>query len=80
MGLSALVAQKFVKIEVMWTKGTNKMLTSITTWACLRDDRRAVTAVEYAMIVGVVVTIIMVGFGDLATDIANKFHSIGNNL
>jgi len=56
------------------------MLTSIKTWACLRGDRRAVTAVEYAMIVGIVVTIIMVGFGNLATDITNKFHSIGNNL
>jgi len=61
-------------------KGTNIMLTSIPIWACLQQDRRAVTAVEYAMIVGIVVAIIMVGFGDLATDISNKFHSIGNNL
>jgi len=56
------------------------MLASIKAWACLWHDRRGVTALEYAMIVGIVVAIIMVGFGNLATDIADKFHSIGNNL
>jgi Flp pilus assembly pilin Flp len=72
--------QTIASLTILWTKGTNKMLASIMTWASLRDDRRAVTALEYAMIVGVVVAIIMVGFGNLATDIANKFHSIGDNL
>ena len=80
MGVGMVADQTIASLTILWTKGTNKMLTTIMTWVCLREDRRAVTAVEYAMIVGVVVTIIMMGFGNLATDISNKFHSIGNNL
>jgi Flp pilus assembly pilin Flp len=56
------------------------MLAYITTWAALRTDRRAVTALEYAMIAGIVVAVIAVGFGYLAGDISNKFNSIGTAL
>lgn len=56
------------------------MLAFIKTWAALRTDRRAVTALEYAMIAGVVVAVIAVGFGVLATDMSTKFSSIGTNL
>lgn len=56
------------------------MFAYIKTWAELRTDRRAVTALEYAMIAGIVVAVIAVGFGVLATDMSTKFSSIGTNL
>jgi Flp pilus assembly pilin Flp len=49
------------------------MLAYIATWAALRTDSRAVTALEYAMIAGVVVAVIAVGFGTIGTDLAAKF-------
>lgn len=56
------------------------MIAYIKTWASLSTDRRAVTALEYAMIAGIVVAVIAVGFGIMATDISLKFNSIGNAL
>jgi pilus assembly protein Flp/PilA len=56
------------------------MLAYIATWAALRTDSRAVTALEYAMIAGVVVAVIAVGFGTIGTDLAAKFTSIAGNL
>ena len=56
------------------------MFEYIKTWASLQSDRRAVTALEYAMIAGIVVAVIAVGFGVLASDLNIKFNSIGNNL
>jgi pilus assembly protein Flp/PilA len=46
----------------------------------LRKDRRAVTALEYGLIAGVIVATIMVGFTLLANDLSNEFQSIGNTL
>ena len=48
------------------------MFAYIKTWAALQSDRRAVTALEYA--------VIAVGFGVLASDISNKFNSIGTGI
>lgn len=56
------------------------MFDYIKTWAALRTDRRAVTALEYAMIAGVIVAVIAVGFGVLASDISAKFNSIGTSI
>ena len=56
------------------------MFDYIKTWATLQNDRRAVTALEYAMIAGIVVAVIAVGFGVFASDITSKFSSIGSNL
>ncbi len=53
------------------------MFEYIKTWVALQSDRRAVTALEYAMIAGIIVAVIAVGFGVLATDISAKFNSIG---
>ena len=53
------------------------MLAFIKTWAALRTDRRAVTALEYAMIAGVVVAVITVGFTVFTTDLNAKFNAIG---
>lgn len=56
------------------------MLAFIKTWAALRTDRRAVTALEYAMIAGVVVAVIAVGFGVFAADLNAKFNAIGTSI
>ncbi len=56
------------------------MIDYIKTWAALRTDRRAVTALEYAMIAGVVVATIAVGFGVLASDMKNMFSNVGTSL
>ena len=52
----------------------------IKTWIELKSDRRAVTALEYALIAGVIVATILVGFQVLASDLSNKFSSIGGSL
>ena len=61
-------------------QGENNMLAFIKTWAALRTDRRAVTALEYAMIAGVVVAVIAVGFGVFANDLNLKFNAIGSSI
>jgi len=48
--------------------------------AGLTHDRRAVTALEYGLIAGVIVATITVGFGFMADDLSGSFDSIGNNL
>lgn len=56
------------------------MFEYIKTWIELKSDRRAVTALEYALIAGVIVAVILVGFTTLANDLSNKFSSIGTSL
>jgi Flp pilus assembly pilin Flp len=56
------------------------MFEYIKTWASLQSDRRAVTALEYAMIAGIIIAVIVVSFGTLATGIGTKFTSIGTAL
>jgi pilus assembly protein Flp/PilA len=56
------------------------MLEYIKTWVELKTDRRAVTALEYALIAGVIVATILVGFNVLANDMSAKFNNIGAGL
>ncbi len=65
---------------VTTTLGKMNMIAYIKTWASLSTDRRAVTALEYAMIAGIVVAVIAVGFGVMAGNISTKFNSIGAAL
>jgi pilus assembly protein Flp/PilA len=51
-----------------------------TLWLKLRADRRAVTALEYGLIAGVIVATIAVGFALLANDLSQQFENIGNSL
>jgi Flp pilus assembly pilin Flp len=46
----------------------------------LKSDRRAVTALEYGLIAGVIVATISVGFSLLAVDLSQQFQSIGNSI
>jgi len=49
-------------------------------WASLKSDRRAVTALEYGLIAGVIVATIAVGFSLLANDLSQQFVDIGDSL
>ena len=56
------------------------MLQYATLWLKLRADRRAVTALEYGLIAGVIVATIAVGFALLANDLSQQFENIGNSI
>lgn len=52
----------------------------LPTWRRLRANRRAVTALEYGLIAGIIVALIMVGFRTLANNLSTKFTVIGGAL
>ena len=56
------------------------MLQYATLWLRLKTDRRAVTALEYGLIAGVIVATIAVGFSLLANDLSQEFSNIGNSV
>jgi pilus assembly protein Flp/PilA len=49
-------------------------------WLKLKSDNRAVTALEYGLIAGVIVATIAVGFSLLANDLSQQFSDIGNSV
>lgn len=57
-----------------------KMIDHMKAWLALASDRRGVTALEYAMIAGIIVAVIAVGFGVLASNISNAFNSVGTSI
>jgi Flp pilus assembly pilin Flp len=56
------------------------MIEFAKTWLALKTDRRAVTALEYGLIAGVIVATVAVGFNVLGTDLSAKFSSIAAGL
>lgn len=56
------------------------MLEFIKTWVELKTDRRAVTALEYALIGGVIVVTVVAAFNTLGTAMSTAFTSIGTSL
>ena len=56
------------------------MIEYVKTWMELKLDRRAVTALEYGLIAGLIVATIAVGFGILGSNLSNKFSGIGASL
>jgi Flp pilus assembly pilin Flp len=52
----------------------------VLAWLALRADRRGVTALEYGLIAGVIVAVIMLGFTSLADALSAQFTSIGDDL
>ena len=46
-------------------------------WFALRADRRAVTALEYGLIAGMIIAVIGVGFAVLADDLSQQFANVG---
>ena len=47
---------------------------------CLCLDNDAVTALEYALIAGVLVATIVIGFNTYMTDLSSAFSNIGSSL
>jgi pilus assembly protein Flp/PilA len=56
------------------------MFKYIKTWASLRSDRRAVTALEYALIAAVLVATVVNGFTSLSDKVSTSFVKIGSHL
>lgn len=56
------------------------MLQYVQLWLKLRGDHRAVTALEYGLIAGLIVATIAVGFSLLANDLSTQFEDLGNSL
>lgn len=56
------------------------MVSYLSVWCGLALDRRGVTALEYALIAGVLVATIVVGFNVFATDLSNKFNTIAAGI
>lgn len=48
-------------------------------WA-LGRDRRSVTALEYAIIAGIIVATVLIGFTSLSSALSGKFNTIGTSL
>jgi Flp pilus assembly pilin Flp len=46
----------------------------------VKADRRAVTALEYGLIAGVIVAVITLGFTSLADALSSQFTTIGNSV
>jgi pilus assembly protein Flp/PilA len=60
--------------------GSFTMIEYAKTWLALKVDRRAVTALEYGLIAGVIVAVITLGFTTLANSLSTKFTNIGSSL
>ncbi len=52
----------------------------LLSWLHLKADDRAVTALEYGLIAGVIVAVILLGFRGMANSLSTKFVSIGSSL
>jgi Flp pilus assembly pilin Flp len=46
----------------------------------LCHDCRAVTALEYALIAGIIIATVVIGFTTLSDAVSNQFNSIGGRL
>lgn len=56
------------------------MMEYLNTWLALQSDRRAVTALEYGVIAGVLAVVVVVAFNTLGTGLNNAFTSVSNQL
>jgi Flp pilus assembly pilin Flp len=54
-----------------------RILTVLAAW---REDRRAVTALEYGIIISVLAIVFIFSFGHLATPLSEIFSEVGNSL
>jgi Flp pilus assembly pilin Flp len=56
------------------------MVPYLLTWLHLRTDHRAVTALEYGLIAGIIVAVITLGFTSFATSLSSKFVGVGTHI
>jgi Flp pilus assembly pilin Flp len=61
-------------------EGVIDMLRYLYQWCVLKEDNRAVTALEYGLIAGLIVATIAIGFGILGSSLSNEFSGIGESL
>jgi len=56
------------------------MMEYLKTWMALRTDHRAVTALEYGVIAGVLAVVVVTAFTTLGNGLNNAFTNIANQL
>ena len=56
------------------------MIEYLTTWMTLKSDRRAVTALEYGLIAGVLAVVVVTAFTTLSGGLNTAFTNISNQL
>jgi pilus assembly protein Flp/PilA len=56
------------------------MLQFLNTWLALKTDRRAVTALEYGVIAGVLAVVVVTAFTTLGAGLNNAFTAVSNQL
>jgi pilus assembly protein Flp/PilA len=56
------------------------MIEYLKTWLTLKTDRRAVTALEYGVIAGVLAVVVVTAFTTLGTGLNNAFTSVSTQL
>jgi pilus assembly protein Flp/PilA len=56
------------------------MIEYLKTWLELKTDRRAVTALEYGVIAGVMAVVLVTAFTTLGNKLTGVFNTIGNEL
>lgn len=56
------------------------MISYVSVWSGLVLDRRAVTALEYAVIAGVLVATIVIGFNVFASALSDKFNTVSAGI
>jgi pilus assembly protein Flp/PilA len=61
-------------------EGQQIMMEYLNTWLALRADRRAVTALEYGVIAGVLAVVVVVAFTTLGTGLNNAFTNVSTQL
>ena len=52
----------------------------VKTWLELKTDKRAVTALEYGLIAGVLVVTMIVGFNILGAKMSTQFNAVATKL
>ena len=56
------------------------MIEYLKTWLELKTDRRAVTALEYGVIAGVLAVVVVTAFTTLGTGLNTAFTNVSNQL
>ncbi len=56
------------------------MIEYVKTWLVLKTDRRAVTALEYGVIAGVLAVVVVTAFNTLGTGLNNAFTAVSKQL
>ena len=56
------------------------MISYLKVWIYLKTDRRALTVLEFSVIVASIVATLAVGFNVLAEDLPNRFNATVNNF